>query len=94
MKKRFMICAGISIVILAIVIFGLVWRIWLTVPTPPPYDQGKGIGAEYAKDLAELTQRLSLLHIVVGWVLVISGGGWRPPGRCLARGRRRRIIAR
>jgi hypothetical protein len=84
MKKRFMICAGISIVILAIVIFGLVWRIWLTVPTPPPYDQGEG--AKYAKDLAELTQRLSLLHIVVGWVLVISGGALATAGAVLGSG--------
>ncbi len=70
MKKRIITCAVVTILAIAIVL--IVWKIRLTVPSPPPYQQG--VGAEYAMNLAERTQRLSLLLIVVGWISVTSGG--------------------
>ncbi len=48
-----------------------IWKIRLTVPTPPPYQ--KDAGADYAKILAEKTQRLSLKLVVIGWILVPLG---------------------
>ena len=63
------ICAGV--IILGIAIVSKLWSIRLIVPLPPPYKQGAGL--EYAVVLAERTQRLSLLLIVVGWILVSIG---------------------
>ena len=72
MKKRIITCAVVSILAIAIVLIVVVWKIWLTVPTPPPYQQG--VGAEYAKNLAERTQRLSFVLLIIGWISVTLGG--------------------
>jgi len=70
MKTKIIIC--ISALLLGIIVIIIVGKSWLTVPTPPPYQQG--VGAKNSAELAFQTQRLSFVFFVVGWILVISGG--------------------
>ena len=82
MKKRTIAYIAVSVVAIAIVL--LLWKIRLTVPTPPGYDQG--VGAKYATELAERMQRLSLVLLILGWVSVTLGGVLAIAGAVLGSG--------
>jgi len=65
--KKWLIAIGILTVLLLWVCNALFWS-KLFIPAPPPYVQGQGY--KYAMSLADTAQRLSLVLLVLGWVLV------------------------
>lgn len=79
--KKYKIIVCIILLVLAIALTWLIWRVEIVVPTPPPYSQG--VGAGYAKRLAEQTQKLSLLLVIVGWISVTSGSLFAVAGAVL-----------
>ncbi len=72
-KARVRTAAVLIVVLLVFVGVWLMLRLGggLLVPVPPEY--GPGVGLTYSKDLAEATQKLSLVLLIFGWILVVCG---------------------